>query len=82
MITIPSGMTKRIQQRRNRPAGNRACRPISSWDCGDGDGVVGIDDFLAMLATWGTTGVSCDFDGNSVGIKDFLLLLANWGPCP
>ncbi len=52
------------------------------WDCSDGDGAVGIGDFLAMLATWGTTGGSCDFDGGGVGITDFLLLLANWGPCP
>ncbi len=34
-----------------------------------------------MLAAWGTTGVSCDFDGGGVGITDFLELLANWGPC-
>ncbi len=51
------------------------------WDCGDNDGIVGIVDFLAVLAQWGSPG-SCDFDGGGVGINDFLELLANWGPCP
>jgi hypothetical protein len=51
------------------------------WDCGDNDGVVGIVDFLLMLADWGTAG-PCDFDGGGVGVTDFLELLAAWGPCP
>jgi len=52
------------------------------WDCGgDDDGNVGITDFLALLAQWGSL-ASCDFDGSGVGINDFLQLLANWGPCP
>ncbi len=51
-------------------------------DCGgDNDGDVGINDFLALLAQWGSPG-SCDFDGGGVGINDFLDLLAAWGPCP
>ncbi len=50
-------------------------------DCGDGDGVVGIVDFLALLAQWGQVGTPCDLDGSGVGITDFLELLANWGPC-
>ncbi len=53
-----------------------------TWDCGgDNDGIVGIVDFLALLAQWGIPG-DCDFDGGGVGITDFLALLANWGPCP
>ncbi len=52
------------------------------WDCGDFDGGVGINDFLAVLAQWGQIGASCDFDGDGVGIVDFLKVLANWGPCP
>jgi uncharacterized membrane protein len=52
------------------------------WDCGDGDGMVGIVDFLALLAEWGQVGTSCDVDGGGVGITDFLELLATWGPCP
>ncbi len=52
------------------------------WDCdGSDDGIVGINDFLALLAQWDTAG-SCDFDGAGVGINDFLDLLANWGTCP
>ncbi len=43
---------------------------------------VGINDFLAVLAQWGSPG-SCDRDGvPNVGINDFLGVLAAWGPCP
>lgn len=56
--------------------------PSCPWDCGDNDGVVGINDFLALLADWGTVGSPCDFNGNGVDVVDFLDLLANWGPCP
>ena len=51
----------------------------------DGDGVVGILDFLALLAAWGpcpAPPAQCpaDLDGDgAVGILDFLLLLSNWG---
>ena len=48
----------------------------------DGDGVVGIIDFLAVLANWGPcTEIPCtgDTDGDGVvGIVDFLTVLANW----
>jgi len=49
----------------------------------DGDGVVGINDFLALLAAWGPNpGHAADIDGDGeVGILDFLALLAAWGPC-
>jgi hypothetical protein len=58
-----------------------ACDPCA-WDCdGSDDGVVGIVDFLDLLADWGNAS-ACDFDGGGVGITDFLALLANWGPCP
>ena len=55
---------------------------VCPWDCevGNADGIVGIIDFLTLLAQWGGPG-SCDFDGGGVGINDFLELLANWGPC-
>jgi len=57
--------------------------PVCHWDL-DGDGTVGINDFLNLLAAWGTDpGGPPDFDGDGdVGIRDFLELLANWGPCP
>ncbi len=51
------------------------------WDCADGDGTVGINDFLALLGQWGQVD-SCDFDGSGVGVTDFLEMLGNWGPCP
>ena len=51
----------------------------------DGDGVVGIGDFLDLLAAWGPCADPCpplcygDIDGDcTVGILDFLILLANW----
>ncbi len=49
----------------------------------DGDGVVGIQDFLDLLAAWGPNpGHPADLDGDGVvGILDFLALLAAWGPC-
>ncbi len=52
------------------------------WDL-DGDGAVGISDFLALLGLWGTDpGGPPDFDGDGdVGIEDFLDLLAQWGLC-
>jgi hypothetical protein len=50
------------------------------WDCGDGNGQVGVVDFLTLLAQWGTPD-TCDFDGAGVGVTDFLTLLANWGVC-
>ena len=48
-----------------------------------GDNLVGIVDFLLLLAAWGPNpGHPADFDGDGVvGIVDFLLLLASWGPC-
>ena len=56
------------------------------WDVAPmgGDGIVGITDFLELLAQWGTDpGGPPDLDGDgNVGINDFLELLANWGPCP
>ena len=50
----------------------------------DGDGLVGITDFLALLAAWGPCPqkgpCDADLDGDGlVGIVDMLLLLANWG---
>jgi hypothetical protein len=50
----------------------------------DGDGDVGVTDFLALLAAWGpNAGHPADLDGDGeVGVTDFLALLAAWGPCP
>ena len=59
------------------------CAATCPWDIDD-DGAVGINDFLDLLAQWGTDpGGPPDFDGDGdVGINDFLELLANWGDCP
>ncbi len=51
----------------------------------NGDGTVGIVDFLALLVAWGSCSdcgiCPADFDGDcSVGILDLLILLGNWGP--
>jgi len=56
---------------------------LCPWDL-DGDDIVGITDFLDLLAQWGSDpGGPPDFDGDgTVGITDFLELLANWGDCP
>ncbi|MHC4350130.1 MAG: hypothetical protein ACYS15_16585 [Planctomycetota bacterium] len=50
----------------------------------DGDAVVGVSDFLLLLAAWGANpGGPPDLDGDGiVGIGDFLILLGAWGPCP
>ncbi len=49
----------------------------------NGNGSVGIEDMLILLAAWGTDpGGPPDFDGDgNVGINDFLTLLAAWGTC-
>ncbi len=50
----------------------------------DGDGVVGINDFLIVLGRWGACPPSpdpcpADLDGDGVvGIGDFLLVIGNW----
>jgi len=81
------GRLHRWSLRLERPApGQPPCSVIScacAWDL-DGSGSVGINDFLALLAQWGTNPDGPpDFDGDGiVGILDFLELLANWGPCP
>ncbi len=53
----------------------------------DGDGIVGIADFLMLLGLWGDCPEPCpptcvgDIDEDcTVGILDFLILLANWTP--
>jgi hypothetical protein len=51
----------------------------------DGDGTVGVLDFLGLLAAWGPcpdppAGCPGDLDGDgNVGVTDLLMLLANWG---
>jgi len=59
--------------------------PVATCDADlDGDDVVGVSDFLALLALWGPcSGCAADLDGDGgVGVTDMLALLAAWGPCP
>jgi hypothetical protein len=51
----------------------------------DGDGAVGVLDFLALLDAWGSCSdcgsCAADFDGDcEVGVSDVLILLALWSP--
>ena len=46
----------------------------------DGDGEVGIEEFLAVLGGWGTPDGDVTGDGDT-DIDDFLAVLGNWGPC-
>jgi hypothetical protein len=48
----------------------------------NGDGVVGVGDFLDLLAAWGSAGGPADVNGDgTVDVQDFLQLLTAWGPC-
>ncbi len=47
----------------------------------NGDGEVGIADFLAVIGGWGTPAGDLDGDGDT-GITDFLIVIGNWGTCP
>jgi hypothetical protein len=59
------------------------CAGDCPWDL-DGDALVGIEEFLTVLALWDEDpGGPPDFDGDgTVGIVDLLTLLGHWGPCP
>jgi hypothetical protein len=50
----------------------------------DGDGVVGVIDFLHLLAVWGTDGPGSNFAMplDVVEFGDFVAFLDAWGPCP
>jgi hypothetical protein len=57
------------------------CDPPLTCDC-DGNGGVGLNDYLAMIAEWGNTAppLTCDCDSNGgVGLNDYLALIAEWG---
>ena len=45
----------------------------------NGDGVVDVQDFLMIIAQWGTPGPEGDVNNdNIVNVEDFLIVLANW----
>ena len=77
--------------RRGRAGAGGALCPADFTSGGGGpDGLVGINDFLGVLAQWGNvcpcpadiTGPEDSPPGGMVGILDFLKILADWGPCP
>jgi len=64
-------------------AGSSLAAPQCPADV-NGDGTVGISDFLLVLSDWGAGPESpCNINGDKVvDIRDVLELLAYWGPCP
>ena len=45
----------------------------------NGDGVVDVEDLVALLLAWGSDDPSADLDGNgSVGVEDLVILILNW----
>ncbi len=49
----------------------------------DGDGTVGITDFLGLLSLWDSDHCNADVDQDGiVGVSDFLEVLNTWGDCP
>ncbi len=49
---------------------------------GAGDGVVGVDEVLALLGDWGASGSPFDVNGDGmIGVDDLLVVLEAWGPC-
>jgi len=62
------------------------CEPTCFGDV-DGDGMVGIIEFMQVIADWGACPAlpaPCESDYNrdgDVGINDLLTALARWGPC-
>ncbi len=59
--------------------------PSCPYDCqANPDGIVGVNDLLALLAQWGVECAPCDlYVGGIVGVEvqDLLQLLGTWGPC-
>jgi len=49
----------------------------------DGDGEVGVDEILVVIAAWNTDDANADVnDDGIVDTNDLLLVLSAWGPCP
>ncbi|MDG2199898.1 MAG: hypothetical protein P8K80_01780 [Phycisphaerales bacterium] len=49
----------------------------------DGNGTVGVEDLLVVIAEWGPCGgCLADLTGDgTVGVEDLLIIIAQWGPC-
>jgi hypothetical protein len=89
-----AGVTRRLDDPGTADTGNgtgpivdRGAHEFDGVSCGgdvDGNGDVGFDDLLAVLASWGPC-PGCPADLNCDDVVDFddlLTVLAAWGPCP
>lgn len=82
-----AGLIARIEG----PGIPRQAIPASAWShtvedtgCGEdvnGDGIVGVDDLLGIIASWGPCGAcDADVDGSGeVDVDDLLAVLSRWG---
>jgi len=64
--------------------GGNTVAEVCPPDCPDvsGDGFVGVDDLLAVVAAWGSDDPFADVDGDGVvGTDDLLAVIGAWGPC-
>ena len=60
---------------------NPACPSNCPADV-DGDGVVNVNDLLAVIGGWGGSDPALDIDGDGiVAVNDLLALIGAWGPC-
>jgi hypothetical protein len=51
-------------------------------DCADSNGEVDVNDLLALIGAWGSSG-DCDVDGSGeINVSDLLELISAWGVCP
>ncbi|MCH2141651.1 MAG: hypothetical protein MK077_01460 [Phycisphaerales bacterium] len=59
------------------------CNPSPCPADVDGDDVVGVDDLLEILGTWGQTGsLPGDVNGDGIiNVDDVLIVIGAWGPC-
>ena len=57
------------------------CQSPCSGDT-DANGVVNVEDLLAVISQWGSTGGTADLDGSgTVDVGDLLLVIGGWGDC-
>jgi hypothetical protein len=49
----------------------------------DDDGIVGVEDLLAVIAGWGSSDPDADLNNDgTVNVEDLLVLIGAWGACP
>jgi hypothetical protein len=61
---------------------------VARYTCGacpgdaNGDGVVGVQDLIAVIVAWGTSDPDADVDGSGVvDVQDIVQVVVAWGPC-